>query len=322
MATSKPASSNLGSTRAYNIGALTLANGMTAGKGVRDGISDNLPFDKRIYGGITGSDKKNGFPDLTLNKYRVGVIRNLPGIFPNKNQNYRMWFMFNPTEITAAFATNTDALPPAYTFTSLGAAGSGVAAVPNLVTSQTVSWSLFFDRTYEMRYGDSVYGKKEEPSENRGVLTDVAALYNILGTFETVGATPLSSPVEVVFGQTAGGQIWGFTGYVSSVNLTYGVFRHDMMPSRVEVDLQMILTYLGSASGTGGNGSGGKTTTGLSPAAQKSIGSLRYLTSTGPLGTGSGSGGYSTALKKATSATTAINKKAGAGLTKNPGVGL
>jgi hypothetical protein len=182
---------------------------------------------------------------------RIGLMRTVPGVFPD---TYYMYFAYNPNQIQVSFATNTGQIPPAALYSSsqgwTGASSStpalgSAASVPSFVGNQTVSWSLLFDRTYEMVYGDS-------PGTNRGVLKDVAALYNIMGGFVAGSGVPMSSPVEVVFGQTAEGDIWGFTGFVSSVNISYGIFRHDMIPSRCEIDLSLTAVYTGSGVATGG----------------------------------------------------------------------
>jgi hypothetical protein len=65
-----------------------------------------------------------------------------------------------------------------------------------------------------------------------------------MGTFESAGAVPISTPCQVVFGQTSSGQLWGFTGFITSGNITYGVFRHNMIPSRAQIDIQMTTTYV------------------------------------------------------------------------------
>lgn len=224
--------------RLVDSGNLTLDNGMTAGYGVQDGHTFNPPPDPRTYGGNPATAPK-----------RIGVLRNVAGSLPN-NVIYSLYFIFNPNQIVASFATNLSSIPPSYLYgsdassniTALGSASApgtagGATNVPNLTNSQTVSWSLIFDRTYDMLFDPN-------PDYNRGVLRDTAALYNLMGTFASDGGVPVSTPCQVVFAQTASGQLWGFTGYISSVNITYGIFRHNMIPSRCEVDLQMTTTYV------------------------------------------------------------------------------
>lgn len=257
--------SNVPISGAFGTGAtqLTLANGMTAGLGagslfgVTQYSNPPLPINS---GGAQGAgiNPYGGDPHWPIQ--RVGVMRNIPGSLPNPGEVNYLYFIYNPNQIVASFQTNLSSVPPAYLYgnqsqqnvsaaqdptgsqlSSLGGSGS---SVPNLTSSQTVSWSLMFDRTYDMMYDSN-------PNENRGVLKDTAALYSLMGTFESSGAVPISTPIQAVFGMTGSGQLWGFTGYISSVNVTYGIFRHNMIPSRCEIDLQMICTYVAAQAPAG-----------------------------------------------------------------------
>jgi hypothetical protein len=255
--------------RINQINNLDIANGMTAGYGVNDGHVDNPPaFEQMIGKQLVNT--YGGNPNLQ--PQRIGLMRNIAGTLSTV---YSLYFIFNPNEIQVAFSTNLTSVPPMYLYgneaatnvTEAGNAATGGAidsSVPNLTNSQVVSWSLIFDRTYDMLFDPN-------PDENRGVLKDVAALYNLMGTFQggSQAGVPISTPIECVFAQTSDGELWGITGYISSVTITYGIFRHNMIPSRCEIDLQMTTTYVGpnaptSASGASSvNSNGGATTGGL-----------------------------------------------------------
>ena len=235
-----------------DISSLSIANGMTAGYGDNDGNIDNPAAWPGTYGGNPATSPN-----------RIGVMRNLPNSLPpgpNTPEGvYSLYFIFNPNQIVAQFGINTGSLPSLYLYgsdssTNISSEGTAsnpgsltnssssfAGSVPNLTNSQTISWSLIFDRTYDMLFDTN-------PDDNRGVLKDVAALYNIMGSFEGQSGVPISTPVQVVFAQTISGQLWGFTGYISSVTITYGIFRRNMIPSRCEVDLQMTTTYVASQS--------------------------------------------------------------------------
>lgn len=229
-----------------DISGLTLANGMTAGYGVPStwgGLPGDTANPPMAFGAYGGNPK--------WNVQRIGVLRNQPGTLPSAGAGfYSLYFYFNPNQINVSFTMNGQSTPPIYLYgagnngLSLGGSSSSLASqVPNLTNSQTVAWSLIFDRTYDfIRDGD---GKTSDL--DRGVLKDVAALYNLMGTFESAAAVPVSTPVQVVFGMTADGQLWGFTGYISMVNITYGIFRRNMIPSRCEVDLQLTAIYVSNA---------------------------------------------------------------------------
>ena len=162
---------------------LSLANGMTAGYGVIDNHNDNWPFDPATYG------------SWRLQPNRVGFIRNVISLSNGSSTGeglYTLYFMYNPNQISINWQTNPSQGSPlvfgtAKTFSNAQttAAGAGTAAdsstVPSYATAQTVGWSLYFDRTYDMLYGNPE--GKGQPQNDRGVLKDVAALYNLMGTF-------------------------------------------------------------------------------------------------------------------------------------------
>ena len=262
------------------VGNLDLAQGMTAGYGVNDGNTRNPPYLPPGSSTVPSANAYGGNPATQPN--RVGLLRNRPNALPG-NKIYEMFFLYNPSQIGVSFTTNTDALPPQYVYGNLsgsavnytgdnrghvfGSTGldstthADAALVANITQGQTVSWDLLFDRTYDMTYGVN-------PAANRGVLKDIAALYNLMGTFLSNGAVPISTPVEVVFGQTnlnssaAGytspdsgdwasgvsansGELWGFTGFITKADIQYGIFRSDMIPSRCTVHLEMKTVYVG-----------------------------------------------------------------------------
>lgn len=283
---------------------LTLANGMTAGLGAGSlfGITaySNPPLPAVSNTGAA-INPYGGDPNWPIQ--RVGVMRNIPGSLPNPGEVNYLYFIYNPNQIVAAFATNLSSIPPAYLYgnqsqanvnaaqqgisdggTALANLGSSTSAssVPNLTSSQTVSWSLIFDRTYDMMYDSN-------PNENRGVLKDTAALYSLMGTFESSGAVPISTPVEAVFGMTGSGQLWGFTGYISSVNITYGIFRHNMIPSRCEIDLQMVCTYVAAQAPAGANPGGNNAAFASTAQANGGLGTSNGNNNSGtPINVGSG----------------------------------
>lgn len=202
---------------------LTIMNGMTAGYGDNDNHTSNPPAAAGSYGGNPAWAPK-----------RIGVMRNSVG--SGLSKSYSLYFIFNPNTVTAQIGTTPGANPPNYYAED--------TTVPGLINTQTVSWSLIFDRTYDLLYGDKHNG---DGGNSRGVLEDVAALYNIMGTYESGGGTPMSTMVEVAFAQEKSGQLWGFTGFITSATITYGIFRYDMIPSHAEVAITMQTVYIGNA---------------------------------------------------------------------------
>lgn len=195
---------------------VSMLNGMTAGVGLPNTGQDYYENPKPHEWTYGGGPK--------WQPARAGVMRNLRGTL---KRQYSLYFIFNPNEITASFVYNYNNLPTTYSVGNESQFGA-----PNYTNAQSVSWSLLFDRTYDMMYG-------KHPDRNRGVLRDVAALYLLLGAFENSGGVPISPPLQVIFGQTDTGQLWGFTGFITALEIDFGIFRYDMIPSRCEVDLTM-----------------------------------------------------------------------------------
>lgn len=202
-----------------NPAGLDLASGMTAGIGPEQTQNQGIPGEQ--YG-----KHPTWWPQLT----RIGAMRILT-TDPTMTQ-YVLNFLYNPNQIAVAFQIDVTQLTPAEITNP-----NGIPPVPNAIQAQTVTWSLYFDRTYDMI---------NNTGASRGVLQDVAALYNIMGLFTTLGNAPLLNPVQVIFGQDSRGTqaVWGFQGFITVVNITYGIFRGDMIPSRCEVDLTMMARYL------------------------------------------------------------------------------
>jgi hypothetical protein len=229
---------------------LTLAGGMTAGWGDGDGNTSNPPLVPQLNGSAINA--YGGMPNWPIS--RIGVLRNVAGFL---DQQYSLYFIYNPNEVDVSFQIDQTSIPVNYLAGSnagLGTGGTGPdgtsflsSAVP-ATSAQTISWTLLFDRTYDMMYDSN-------PNGNRGVLKDVGALYLLLGTFTSAAAVPMATLCEVIFGQTDDGDIWGFTGYISGAQIQYPIFRHNMIPSRAQIGLSMTAMYANSnAPTTGGTG--------------------------------------------------------------------
>src|SRR5215472_728707 len=78
-------------------------------------------------------------------------------------------FMYNPQQIQAAFAVESNQAQAAMLYNAPGA--SAVLAIP---LSQSVAWTLYFDRTYEVNYSRP-NGKANDPAII-GVQADVVQM--------------------------------------------------------------------------------------------------------------------------------------------------
>jgi hypothetical protein len=248
MATSTPLPSH---SVSGGVNPLTLPAGMTAGIGPEQQY--NNPYPPEQYGGA--------FPQYKLR--RSGILRRIPfsqlsntgqtnaqlqgtakitsSALPNEiYDSYWLNFLYNPNEIDVSFSIDASNLPTAGMLSNKS--GIPYVPAPGALTGQQITWTLFFNRTYDMIKGT--------PGSSRGVLQDVAAFYNVLGTFSTYGITPILLPVQVMFGMTSGdsaipgGAIWGFTGFITTAQITYGQFRYDMIPSMAEIAVTMSAMYL------------------------------------------------------------------------------
>jgi hypothetical protein len=250
---------------------LTLANGMTAGWGDADGNTQNpsLPTSSQTGAPI---NPYGGMPRWPIS--RVGFMRSLPGALGGTSQQYTLHFIYNPGEVDVSFSMNQSQYPPNYLLSNTNVTDNTIAAP--ITNAQNVHWQLLFDRTYDMMYD-------ADPDGNRGVLKDIGALYLMLGTFEggaDSAAVPMSTLVEVIFGQTNNGNIWGFTGFLNAVSITYPIFRHNMIPSRALVDINMTTVF--SSPGTPA------TTVAAAAANAPATGTATFPSTDLPLDTGSG----------------------------------
>jgi hypothetical protein len=126
-----------------------------------------------------------------------------------------LYFLYNPSAITASYTLNTDVLAPA-NLAKATEIGLGVA-------QQSFSFTLLFNRMYEVAYDKS----------NKGVNVDVEALEAMLH-FTSQQPSIQFIPLKFFFGAH-----WSVVGVVNSINLRYMMFSHEMVPTHCEVDLQV-----------------------------------------------------------------------------------
>lgn len=169
-------------------------------------------------------------------------------------------FMFNPSVINVGYAVNADVLDPSL---QTPAQMAGTAVYPG---QTSISFSLLFDRTYEVAYNVKAYNLNKI-----GVYADICALEAVTGARTPVVRTEVDpntdhatskitagqdannlmlgsmrpTPVYVIFGGGNGGlnlePLTGLTyiGWIMSMNVTYGLFSSSMVPTRASVDITM-----------------------------------------------------------------------------------
>lgn len=183
----------------------------------------NPPFDGRVtrdtYAGF-GEARK---PQLL--RGRMGLWQpekiSIPGTGDRKYTR-SVDFLYNPTTISHSFEFDQSAVPAA----SRQAEDLG----RNLMTGQSLNWSLLFNRTYEMAY-------QRSPEDRSGVLEDTKALEYMIGTADGQGTQAVE--VVVVFGATRGGKPWAFFGWIINASIDYLMFNHRMIPMVAKVDLTL-----------------------------------------------------------------------------------
>jgi hypothetical protein len=168
-------------------------------------------------------------------------------------QQYRVNFLYNPASIdeSRTLDLNNNVLPSyARKPDDPGQYKTGLNA--------TVSFSLLFDRTFEM--WDSSYADTD--AAKYGITTDVNALYNMLNINQLNTQTPVSLssgdfastqqyalvvqgtmaaiPVDLYFGYKSPGALKYF-GYVSQFDVTYTHFSQKMVPMRCAIQIGFTL---------------------------------------------------------------------------------
>ncbi|HET7110111.1 MAG TPA: transglycosylase SLT domain-containing protein [Gemmatimonadales bacterium] len=154
---------------------------------------------KYIYNGTIKMTGAGGYQDISA------------------NSEYAVYFLFNPNEINISYAANPQILPIA--------ALDQTQVNPNLPMSDpnnTVSFSLYFDRTYEVMGGSQL-----------GIYSDIRQLEQLTGITPQQPVMK-SYPVKIFFGKPADFHI---NALIQSMNVSYVHFSHDMIPMRGTVDI-------------------------------------------------------------------------------------
>lgn len=187
---------------------------------------------------------------------RHGIIQQTDDMVgPDQKFPYACRFLFNPAVINVSYNVATGVTPPSELTPDQAKA---LAIYPG---ATGIGFSLLFDRTYDVYYGPQAGGFD---LREIGVYADIAALESVTGvrTNVTVAGNDnitlasgdnssaivgnmLMIPAYVIFGGGNGGKsgkpLTGLTyiGYITSMNVSYGLFSENMVPTRAAVDIQM-----------------------------------------------------------------------------------
>lgn len=215
------------------------------------GTVENPPFDPRILNLPMRqvSTGYGGTKDSTL--YRGAMV----GREANKGVKYKVNFLYNPSTIveSRSIDLNNQVLPDY-------ARVPGDSGDYQTALNTTVSFSLLFDRTFEV--WDSKYQLDERGTF--GCSVDTNAFFNLTGinqkqlvpgvrggkSSNMVIQGPMAAvPIDLYFGFGSPGGLHYF-GIVSSMGITYTHFSQQMVPVRCAVDIgfTMFSDQKGSAS--------------------------------------------------------------------------
>lgn len=201
---------------------------------------DFRAFDIQEYTNPATDPRINSIIQKTGSPLRQGIIQQTddnvvgPQKFP-----YACRFMFNPTAIGVSYATDETVYNPSVQTPAQAAA---LALVPGRTG---ISFSLLFDRTFEVAYGPSA----SRPLDLRdiGVYADIGALENVVGArFNfTTDASSVIQPMGVrpcyfIFGGGDNNVGLTFIGAITSMNVTYSSFSERMVPVRAGVELNVV----------------------------------------------------------------------------------
>lgn len=164
-------------------------------------------------------------------------------------------FMYNPQQVSASFAIESNQAQAAMLYNAPGA--SSVLAIP---LSQSVNWTLYFDRTYEVNY-NKPNGTANDPAII-GVQADVVQMMQFTGMLSNMasGLSHIKTPVVnkggvmmnifswVYFGQNvnqagqhntrmAAENRLGYYGFINSWSVNYTAFTQNMVPYRAQMDV-------------------------------------------------------------------------------------
>lgn len=215
-------------------------------------VFSNPPFDPRIL--AVGGANRAVNPSLSQDfnsqgkSLHRGMLVTGAGVNKNDTTNvqYRVNFLYNPSTISESrtLDLNNQALPQiARKQDDPGQYATGMNAA--------VSFSLLFDRTYELH--DSQYQGTIQGIY--GVRSDVEAFFNLCGINQPTPQTTLlggtnnsyiiQGPMKIndamlYFGTNSRGAL-SYYGYINELDITYTHFSAKMVPSRCAVDVTFVL---------------------------------------------------------------------------------
>jgi len=178
---------------------------------------------------------------------------------PRKGGQFACYFMLNPSSITTDCAMNVDVAAPSQVDPTAMQQGA------YWVQNQTISFSLVFNRMYEVWQG-GVKGPNGGPGPSDiGCRWDIRAIERLMGIYDAKADYPGTNKSQKMSGQTGLGTygagdrppqglslqcVFGgansiqFQGMIAGFDYTYTMFDHNMVPIEAQCDIQIMRMYL------------------------------------------------------------------------------
>jgi hypothetical protein len=209
-----------------------------------DSGNGNLPFDPKMtsYYTVGTEDSRGQGPSNQVVDVRRGYVRTderLLDSYARAVGRQYLFFLFNPGGISTSYSMQAENPQMAKLFQASGSAGEATPLVTSL--TQTLSFSLLFDRTYEVRQGstEGAWRDVRAALAMAGVMqgSDASAIYTSGSDF-AVGAMAMRA-MYFHFGNQAGGLT--YYGYLTNLSIEYTNFSRAMIPIRVGMRLDAVL---------------------------------------------------------------------------------
>jgi hypothetical protein len=209
----------------------------------------NLPFSAKFQGQATPGSAGSFTMKLGGSNYMPATQLVRGGMMELVAKQFKCYFMMNPQQISVEAGINTSQLSPFQQDSSVWQSGG------YFVTNQTVSFTVYFNRMYEV-WGGDVQGPSQE-----GCRWDTRALERLMGIFDAVaahggntglgtngwGEWPASMmPLQIVFG---GQNSLQFQGVLSSFDYVFTIFDANMIPVEAYADITVMRVYNPTQSG-------------------------------------------------------------------------
>jgi hypothetical protein len=170
-----------------------------------------------------------------------GRLREAFPRFRGDSEPFRLYFMYNPTEIQQQYSFDTGATPA-------GFESEDDWSIPNMTQGASLGFALLFERIIDVWSGQPAVVEGRKGPGQVGTLWDIQALDRLLGVYHDANTgrptgPTVGYPIVASFG-AEGGKSLEFEGFINSATITHLMFDANMTPTRTRVDLSITQSYL------------------------------------------------------------------------------